>query len=47
MIRKELELLQQKRREVMGGQRGISRDNRRNLESAFDIQIKMLQVKHS
>jgi len=43
MIRKELELLRQKRREVQGRQVAINRDNRKSLENAIDMQLQLLQ----
>lgn len=43
MIRKELELLRQKRREVQGRQVSINRDNRKSLENAIDMQLQLLQ----
>jgi len=43
MIIKELNQLTQKRIEVIDNQTKISADNKRNLESAFDLQIRMLQ----
>merc|ERR1719507_2858235 len=43
MIRKELELLRQKRREVQGRQVTINRDNRKSLENAIDMQLQLLQ----
>merc|ERR1719500_1207471 len=43
MIRKELELLRQKRREVHGRQVAINRDNRKSLENAIDMQLQLLQ----
>jgi len=43
MIRRELEVLRQKRREVQGSQVTINRDNRKSLENAIDMQLQLLQ----
>jgi len=43
MIRRELEILTQKRREVQGRQMDINRDNRKSLENAIDMQLQLLQ----
>jgi len=43
MIRKRLDSLQQQRQDVQDSQRNISHDNRKSLESAIDLQIKLLQ----
>ena len=43
-LRRELEVLRQKRREVQGSQVTINRDNRKSLENAIDMQLQLLQV---